>query len=231
MGSDILGGLNFAQQFACISANSSGRYFNDLDFAVGIDHEGAAIRQAGFLDQNFEISADGARRISDHGVGDLLDRLGRVVPGLVCEMSVGRHAVDLDAQLLEFAVVFCQILELRRANEGKVSWIEKDDGPFSLQIVVGDRDGGAVLEGVGCERLNIAINQRHRMLHTNDDLNERHHRSEIFIGKIESFCILNRFYRFIVNLNPNACGGLSDSHIFRSPLWEQGGVREAKAGL
>jgi hypothetical protein len=66
-----------------------------------VDDEGAALGQAGFLDHHAEVAGECAGRVADHRVLDLADGLGRVVPGLVREVGVGRHAVDLDAQLLE----------------------------------------------------------------------------------------------------------------------------------
>jgi hypothetical protein len=66
--------------------------------AVGVDDEGAAVGQALALAHDLEVAGDLAGGVAEHRVLDLADGVGRVVPGLVGEVGVGRHGVDLDAQ-------------------------------------------------------------------------------------------------------------------------------------
>src|SRR3546814_14825259 len=56
---------------------------------------------------------------------DLADRVGGLVPRLVREVGVGRHAVDLDAEALELGVVVGQVTELGGAYEGEVGRVEE----------------------------------------------------------------------------------------------------------
>src|SRR5690606_31275594 len=76
-------------------------------------------------------------------------------------VGVGGHAVDLDAQLLEFSVVVGQVFEFGRAHEGEVGGVEHENGPLALQVLVGDVDELAVLVGGGLERLDLRIDQGH----------------------------------------------------------------------
>ena len=89
-----------------------------------------------FLDQHVEIARERRGRIADQRVLDLLDGVRGVVPGLVREVRVGGHAVDLDAQLLEFGVVVGEIAEFGRADEGEIGRVEHDHGPLALEALV-----------------------------------------------------------------------------------------------
>ena len=77
------------------------------------------------------------------------------------EVGVGRHAVDLDAELLELGVAVGQVVELGRADEGEVGRIEEEDRPLALGGRLGDVDELAVLEGGRLERFDFGIDQRH----------------------------------------------------------------------
>ena len=155
----VLGGLDLAQQLGGVAADAAGVDFDDLDLALGVDHEGAALGQAGFLDHHAEVAGDGAGRVADHRVLDLADGLRGVVPGLVGEVGVGGHRVDLDAQLLELGVVVGQVAQLGRADEGEVGRVEEDHGPLALEVGVGDVDELAVVEGGGLEGLDFGVDQ------------------------------------------------------------------------
>ena len=99
--------------------------------------------------QHVEVAADRAGRVADHRVLDLADGVGGVVPRLVGEVGVGRHRVDLDAELLELGVVVGQVAELGRADEGEVGRVEEHDRPLALEVGVADVDELAVVEGGG----------------------------------------------------------------------------------
>src|SRR3546814_4339844 len=65
------------------------------------------------------------------------DRVGGLVPRLVREVGVGRHAVDLDAEALELGVVVGQVTELGGAYEGEVGRVEEHHRPLALEVLVG----------------------------------------------------------------------------------------------
>ena len=69
------------------------------------------------------------------------------MPGLVSEMRIGRHSVDLDAQLLEFGVAVGEIAQFGRADEGEVGRVEEDDRPLALQVFIRDLNELAGVEG------------------------------------------------------------------------------------
>ena len=70
------------------------------------------------------------------------------MPRLVREVGVGRHGVDLDAELLELGVVVGEVAELGRADEGEVGRVEEEDRPLAGDVGVGDVDELAVADVV-----------------------------------------------------------------------------------
>ena len=122
-----------------------------------VDDEGTAVSQASFFDHHAEVAGDGAGRVADHRVLDLLDGVRSVVPGLVSEVGVGGDGVDLDAQLLEGSVVVSQIAQLGRANEGEVSRVEEDHGPLAFQVSVRHLNEFAIVVGGSVERLDFGV--------------------------------------------------------------------------
>ena len=126
MRSDVLRRLDLAQQFLGVAADAVVMHFHDLDLAVRIDDEGAAIGQALLLDQHLEIARQRRGRIADQRVLHFLDGVGGVVPGLVGEMRVGGYAVDFHAQFLEFGVVVGEVAEFGRADEGEIRGVEHE---------------------------------------------------------------------------------------------------------
>ncbi len=81
------------------------------------------------------------------------------MPRLVGEVLVGRHGVDLDAQLLEVGVVVGKVAELGGADEREVCRVEEDHGPLAPEVGVGDLDELTVLEGRSVERLDVGVDQ------------------------------------------------------------------------
>ena len=76
-------------------------------------------------------------------------------------MRVGRHAVDLDAKLLEFRVTVGQIAEFGRADEREVGRIEHDDGPLALEVFFRDGHEFALVIRGCLERFDLAVDDRH----------------------------------------------------------------------
>jgi hypothetical protein len=74
-------------------------------------------------------------------------------------VGVGRYGVDLDAQRLEGRVVVGQVAQLGRADEGEVGRVEEHDGPLALEVVLGDGDELAVVEGGGLEGLDFGVDE------------------------------------------------------------------------
>jgi hypothetical protein len=62
---DVLGGLDLAQQFAGVAADAVVMDLAQLDLALGVDHEGAAQRQALVLDHHVEVAGDAAGGVAD----------------------------------------------------------------------------------------------------------------------------------------------------------------------
>ena len=83
-----------------------------------------------------KLRASVCGRIADQRILHLADGVGGVVPRLVGEMRVGRDAVDLHAELLEFRVVVGEVAELGRADEGEVGGVEHEHGPLALEVLV-----------------------------------------------------------------------------------------------
>ncbi|MNP11854.1 hypothetical protein D3C76_1040630 [compost metagenome] len=161
MGSDVLGSLDLAQQFAGVTANTAVVQFNDLDLAFRVDHEGATVSDTGFFDQHVEVARDHVSRVTDQRVLDLADGVRGVVPGFVGEVGVGRHAVDFYTQILELGVVVGQVAQLGRADEGEVGRVEEYDGPFALEVGFRHFDELALVVSSGFERFYLAVDDRH----------------------------------------------------------------------
>ena len=73
MAGNVLRRLDLAQQFRRVAANAAGVDFDDLDSALRIDYEGAALSKALRFDHHAEVARDLAGRIADHRVLDLAD--------------------------------------------------------------------------------------------------------------------------------------------------------------
>mgnify|MGYP003344144200 CR=1 FL=1 len=111
--------------------------------------------------QDLEVVADRVVLVAQHVIVDLADRGRAVVPRLVAEVGVGRHAVDLDAQLLELGVVVGEVAEFGRADEGEVGRVEEHHRPLALEVLVGHGDEFAVVIGVGFERFDGGVDEGH----------------------------------------------------------------------
>ena len=151
MGVDELTGLNLSQQFFGVSAHVTGRYLVAHDFALGVDDKGAPLGQTIGLNQHLEVSGDTVGGVSQHGVIDLLDPIGRIVPCFVDKMGVCGHGVNLTADGPELLVLVRQVLQLCRANEGEVSGIEEKYAPLAENIFLRYKFKIVLVERVGAK--------------------------------------------------------------------------------
>src|SRR5689334_10169267 len=83
MRSHELRGLYLAQELVRVTADSVVVDLGDLDAALGVDDEGAAVSEAFLFDVDAKGLGQMARRISQHRIIDLADGIRGVMPGLV----------------------------------------------------------------------------------------------------------------------------------------------------
>ena len=156
-----LRGLHQAQEVLGVAANAAGGDLVDLDLAVGVNDEGAALGKAVGGDQDLEALGQDVGGVSEHGVGHLGDALGLVVPGLVDKVGVAGHGVDLAALSLEGVVVLSQLLELGGAHKGEVRGIEEEQGPLAQDVSLGDGLELAILEGLDGKIADFLVDEGH----------------------------------------------------------------------
>ena len=135
--------------------------FHDHDLAFGIDHERAALGKAVGLDEHLEVAGERGGRVADHRELNLAHGGGAFMPGLVREVRVRGDGVDLNAEGLEFGVVFGEVFEFRRADEREVGRVEEDDGPMTLEGGFGQFDEFAVGVGLGLEGKDFSVQKGH----------------------------------------------------------------------
>jgi hypothetical protein len=90
-----------------------------------------------------------------------LREIASVVPGLVREVRIGRHAVDFNAELLEIGVAIGQVTQFGRANKREVGRIENENRPLALQAFFSDGHEFAVVISLCLERFDLTIDDRH----------------------------------------------------------------------
>ena len=132
-------GLDLPQQLVGVAAHVAGVDLIGHDLPLGVHHKGAPLGHAVGLDIDLEVLGQGVGGVGQHGVLNLLDALGGVMPGLVDEMGVAGDGVDLAAGGLEVGVLVGQVLQLRGADEGKVGGVEEEHRPLAQDIGLGDR--------------------------------------------------------------------------------------------
>ena len=113
------------------------------------------------LDIDLEVLGQGVGGVGQHGVLNLLDALGGVMPGLVDEMGVAGDGVDLAAGGLEVGVLVGQVLQLRGADEGKVGGVEEEHRPLAQDIGLGDRLECPLVVGLDAEIADFFLNHGH----------------------------------------------------------------------
>lgn len=126
-----LGCLEFAQDLFDIPADTVVVDLVGDELAIWVDDKASAQRQTLCFDIGPKCPGDIACGVGAHGIGDFFDSWRVVVPRFVNEGGVGADRDDLGTFFLESGVVVCGILELRRADEGKVCGVKEEDQPLA----------------------------------------------------------------------------------------------------
>lgn len=100
----------------------------------------------------------GASRVADHRIFDFGDGFRAAVPRFVGEVGIGRHRVNVYAQLLQFFVMVSHVAQFGRADEGEVSRIEEEDAPAAFGVFLGDFDEFTIFECLVFERFDFGVN-------------------------------------------------------------------------
>ena len=129
-----LSSLYLAHEFVGVTADAVVLDFSHLDLTFGIDEERAAIGHTFFFNVHAEAFSERAEGIGEHGVLNLLDAVGSVVPCLVNEVRVAAHGEHFHAHSLQFLVLFSEVYEFGGADEGEVGRIEEEERPFALDV-------------------------------------------------------------------------------------------------
>ena len=158
---DVLRRLDFAQHIFGAATDAVVVDFRDLDFAFRVDEEGATVGDALAFNHHVEATRQHAGRVAQHRVPDLADGRAVVVPRLVGEVGVAGNGIDFDAEALQLGVVFGHVFQLGRADEGKIRRIEQENGPFALDVFMGDGLEFAVVEGLHGKFGNTAVDDGH----------------------------------------------------------------------
>jgi hypothetical protein len=149
VGSDKLGGLDFAQEFIGVAANAVVVDFGDFYLALWVDDESAAVSKTFFVNVDPKRPGQMACRIGEHWIFDFFDGLRRVVPSFVDKVGVGGYGVDFDAEFLEFGVFVGHIPKLGGAHKGEVGGVKEKDGPFTFEVIT--RHGFEIVLMVGLD--------------------------------------------------------------------------------
>src|SRR5690606_28984592 len=144
------------QQVGSVTADTFGSDFHSLDDALRVNDEGTAVGQALVFTQDLEVAADLHGRVADHGVLDLADGFGAVVPRLGGGVGGGGRGVDFDAQRLQRFVVVGNVAQLGGADEGAGGGVEGEYGPLALHVGAGNGDEFAVFERLGGKRVDFS---------------------------------------------------------------------------
>ena len=140
-----------AQQLVGIASDVVVLYLGNLDFTLGIYEECAAICHAFLFNHHAECAAQYACGVGKHGVLNLADAFGSIVPCLVHKVRVCAYRIYFYAHCLELVIFLCDVYQLGRAYEGKVCRIEEENGPFTFYVFVGYCFETSVLESLNLE--------------------------------------------------------------------------------
>ena len=99
--------------------------------------------------------------IGKHGIADLPDPFGGIVPGLVDEVGIGGDGIDLSAYGNELVLDIGQVLQLRGAHESEVRGIEEEHAPLAEDILLGNGPEAVVDIGLSVESADLFVDHRH----------------------------------------------------------------------
>ena len=164
-----LAGLHATEQLVGVAAHVARGHFVRDDLAVGVHDEASSLGQAVLFDKHLEVARQSMRRVGQHGVLDLLNALGSVVPRLMHEMGVRGNGVDLAPGGLELVVLVGQVLKLGGTHEREVGRVEEEHAPLAQDVVLGHRLEFAILKRLHAEISYLFVDHRHaELLSTND---------------------------------------------------------------
>ena len=128
---DKLASLHLAQQFLGVPAHVAGSYLVAYDLTFRINNKSTTLGKTIGLDKYLKISGECVGRVCQHGVIDLLDPVGCIMPCIVNEMGVGGHGIDLAADGPELLILVRQIFQFGGTDKGKVRGIEEKYAPLA----------------------------------------------------------------------------------------------------
>ena len=156
-----LAGLHLPQKFIGIPAHIAGVDLISHDFPFGVHDEAAPLGHAIRLDIDLKIFGQTMGGVGQHGILDILDALGSVMPRLMDEMGIAGNRVDFAADGLEFLIEIGQILQFCGAHKGKIGRIEEEHAPLAQDVRLGDSSESVVLVALYGEIGNFFLNQGH----------------------------------------------------------------------
>lgn len=149
--------LHFANQFIGVAADAVVVDLSDFDLQLWIDDERATVRHAGVFDVHAEHARQVRGWVGQHWIGDLFDRIRRVVPRFVGEVRIGANRVHFNAHFFELCVLACHITEFGWANKREVCWVEEEHRPLTLEVILGNREEFFVLVCLNFEVADFLI--------------------------------------------------------------------------
>lgn len=143
--------LYLANELFSVAADAIVLDFCNLNETLGVYEECTTIGSAIFFVEDTKTARDNAEVVSEHGVGDLLDAVGSVVPSLVREVRVSAYRVNFHTHFLELTILFGKVNEFGGANEGEVCRIEEEDAPLACDVCAAHFLEVAVVESLYLE--------------------------------------------------------------------------------
>ena len=145
------------EQFIRIAAHISGVHLIGDNPSFRIYDKGAALRHAVRLDIYLKILCQSMSRICQHGIANLLNPVGSVMPRLMHIMGITGDGIHFASGRPEIRILIRQILQLRGADKGEVRRIEEKNAPFSCHIRFGNRFEGTFMVSLNGKICNFSV--------------------------------------------------------------------------